>query len=156
MYDTVQKLTVLPLQEMKKETMMILKKKKLKLTNEDYNTRRSPYSTLEISLTAVKVAQYRQVAANRRETEESKNITSKKTSTRKVHLQLNRYEDFDMRINSMNSISLSTTDEDRFIQLIQQSSNTIKDAFVLIRGKLGKLPNQIRDTLAIEMIHIMN
>ena len=55
----------------------------------------------------------------------------------------------------MNSLYLSTTDEERLIQLIQQSSNTIKDAFVHIGGNLAELPNQIRDTLAIEMIQIM-
>ena len=64
-------------------------------------------------------------------------------------------EDFDMCINSMNSLSLSTTDEYRLIQLIQQPSNTIKDAFVHIGGKLAKLPNQRRDTVAREMIQIM-
>ena len=80
--------------------------------------------------------------------EEAKNITAKKTATRKFHIQLKRSEDFGMCINSMNSMYLSTTDEDRFIQLIQQSSNTIKDAFVHIGGKLAELPNQIRDTVS--------
>ena len=110
-YDTVRKRTVLPLQEMKRETMMILKKRKVKLANEDANTRRNPNSTSGIYLTAVKVAQCRQVAANRREMEEAKNITAKKTSTRKVHLQLKRSEAFDRCINSMNSLSSSTTYE---------------------------------------------
>ena len=44
-YDTVQKRTVLPLQEMKRETMMILKKRKVKMANEDANTRSNPNST---------------------------------------------------------------------------------------------------------------
>ena len=55
----------------------------------------------------------------------------------------------------MNSLSLSTTNEDRFIQIIQQPSNTIKDAFVHIGGELAELPNQRRDTVAREMIRIM-
>ena len=92
---------------------------------------------------------------NRREMEEAKNITSKKTATRKVQLQLKRSEAFDMCINSMNSLSYSTADEYRFIQLIQQLSNTIKDAFVHIGGKFSKLPNKRRDTVAREMIWIM-
>ena len=92
---------------------------------------------------------------NRREMEEAKNITENKTAIRKVHLQLKRSEAFDMCINSMNSLSSSTTDEDRFIQLIQQSSNTIKDYFVHIGGNLAELHNQRRDTVAIEMIRIM-
>ena len=87
--------------------------------------------------------------------EDAKNITEKKTATRKIHLQLKRSEAFDMCIKSMNSLSSSTTDEDRFIQLIQQSSNTIKDSFVCIGGKLAELPNQRRDTVAREMIRIM-
>ena len=98
-YGTVQKRTVLHLQEMKRENMIILNKRKVKLENEEANTRRNPNSTSGIYLTAVKVAQCRQVAKNRRETEEAKKITAKKTATRKVHLQLKRYEAFDMCIN---------------------------------------------------------
>ena len=87
--------------------------------------------------------------------DEAKKITAKKTATRKIHLQLKRLEAFDMCINSMNSMSSSTTDEDRFIKLIQKSSNTTKDAFVHIGVKLAELPNQRRDTVAREMIRIM-
>ena len=135
--------------------MMILKKKKVKLANEYANTRRNPDSTSVIYLTAVKVEQCRQVAANRRETEEAKKITAKKTATRKAHLQLKRYEDFDRCIKSMKSLSLSNTNEERFTQLVQQSSNTTKYYFVHIGGKLSELTNQRRDTVAREMIRIM-
>ena len=45
--------------------MMILNQKKVKLENEDVATRRKPDSISGIYLTAVKVAQYRQVAENR-------------------------------------------------------------------------------------------
>ena len=41
-YDTVQKQTIPPLQEMNIENMMILKQKKVKLANEDATTRRNP------------------------------------------------------------------------------------------------------------------
>ena len=58
-YDTVRKRTFLPLQDMKRETMMILQQKKVKLANEDVNTRRNPNSTLGIYLTATKVSQCR-------------------------------------------------------------------------------------------------
>ena len=92
---------------------------------------------------------------NRRETEEAKNITANKTAARKVHIQLKRSEAFDRYINSMNSLSLSTTDEERFIRLIQKSSNNIKDTFVHIGGKLSELPNQRRDTVSREMIQFM-
>ena len=90
-----------------------------------------------------------------REKEETKKVTEKKTDRKKDCLRLNIYHYFDRCINSMNSLSLSTTDEKRLIQIIRQSSNTIKDAFVHIGGKLAKLPNQIRDTVAIEIIRIM-
>ena len=86
--------------------------------------------------------------------DEAKKITAKKTATINILLQLKRSEAFDMCINSMNSLSLYTTDEDRVIQILQQPSNTIKDAFVHIGGKLAKLPNQRRYTVAIEMIQI--
>ena len=117
-YNTVQKRTVLPLQDMKRETMMILMKKTVKLANKDAKTRRNPHSTSEVYLTAVKVVQCSQVATNRKEIIETKEISEKKTATRKVHIQLKKYESFDMCINSMNSLSFSTTDEDNFIQLI--------------------------------------
>ena len=109
-YDTVQKRTVLPLQEIKRETMMILQQKKLKPENEDASTRRKPNSTSGIYLIAYKFSQYRQVAADRREMDEAENITAKKTATRNILLQLKRSESFYMCINSMNSLSSSTTD----------------------------------------------
>ena len=55
----------------------------------------------------------------------------------------------------MNSLSFSTNDEDMLIQIIQQPSNTIKNAFVNIGEKLAELPNQRKDKLAIKMIQIM-
>ena len=64
-YDKVRKRTVLPLQDMNREYMMILKQKKVKLSDKDSATRRKPDSTTLIYLTNVKVAQYRQVAENR-------------------------------------------------------------------------------------------
>ena len=154
-YDTVRKQTVLPLQDTKIENMMILKNRKIKLENEDDNHKRKPNSTSGIYLTAVKVEKCRQVAANRRETEEAKNITAKETSTRKINIQLKRSEAFDTCINSMNSLSLSNTDEYRFIQIIQQLYNIIKDAFVHIGGKLAELPNQRKGPVSREMIRIM-
>ena len=134
---------------------MILQQKKVKLENEDANNRRNPNSTLGIYLTAARVAQFIHVAANTREMDEAKKITAKKTATRNIHLQLKISEAFDMFINSMNSLSLSNTDEDRFIHLIQQSPNTIKGAFVHIGGKLAELHNHRRNTVYREMIQIM-
>ena len=87
--------------------------------------------------------------------EGAKKITAKNKATRKVHIQLKGYEAFYMCINYMNSLSLFTTNEDRFIQIIQQSSNTIKDTFVQIGGKLAELPHQRRDTVARYIIQIM-
>ena len=88
--------------------MMTLKKKKVKLANKDTTTRKNPDSTSVIYLTAIKVAQCIQVATNRREIEEVKKITAKKTATVKVNIHLKRYEAFDKCINSMNSMSSST------------------------------------------------
>ena len=90
--------------------MMILQQKNMIMANEDAKTRRNTDSTLGIYLTADKVAQCRQVAANRREMDEAKKIIAKKTATRKIHIQLKRSEDFNMCINSINSLSSSTTD----------------------------------------------
>ena len=44
-YDTVRKQTVLPLQEINRENMIILKQKKVKLADEDAVTRGKPDST---------------------------------------------------------------------------------------------------------------
>ena len=55
--------------------MMILKKKKVKLENQDTTTRKNPESPSVIFLTAVKVSQCRQVADNKREKEEAKKVT---------------------------------------------------------------------------------
>ena len=87
--------------------------------------------------------------------DEAKKITAKKIATIKILLQLKRYEAFDMCIKSVNSLSLSTTNEDRLIQLLQQSPNTIKDDFVHIGVKLAELPNQRRDKVAREIIRIV-
>ena len=65
-YDTLQNKTVLPLQGMKREFIMIVNQKKVKLANEDTTTRRNPDLTSGIYLTAVKVAQFRQVSENSR------------------------------------------------------------------------------------------
>ena len=79
--------------------MMIHQQKKVNLGDEEANTRINLDSTLGIYITAAKVAQCRQVAANRREMDEAKKITAKKTATRKVLLQVKRSEAFDMCIN---------------------------------------------------------
>ena len=154
-YDTVRKRTVLPLQEIKRETMMMHQQKKVNLGDEDANTRINLNSTSGIYITAAKVTQCRQVAVNRREIDEAKKITSKNTATRKVLLQVKRSEAFDMCINSMNSLNPSATDEYRLIKLLRQSPNTIKDAFVHLGRKLAELPNTQRDTVAREIIRIL-
>ena len=56
-YDTVQNTTVLPLQDMNREFMMIMNQNKVKMANEDTTTGRNPDSTSGIYLTTVKVAQ---------------------------------------------------------------------------------------------------
>ena len=63
--DMVRKRAVLPLQEMNNELMMVINKKKTKLVNKDTKTSGNPDSTLGIYITAVKVAQCRQVSENR-------------------------------------------------------------------------------------------
>ena len=98
------------------------------------------------------MAQCRQVADNKRENIDERKVTENNTSTRKLHLQLKISEDFDMCIKSMNSLCSYTTNEERLIQLIQQSSNTIKNALVHIGGKLSELPNQRGDKVSREII----
>ena len=79
--------------------MIIHQQKKVNLGDEDANTRIKLNSTSEVYLTAAKAAQCRQVAGNRREIDEAKKSTAKKTATRKVLLQVKSSEAFDMCIN---------------------------------------------------------
>ena len=73
--------------------MIILQQKNTRLVN-DETSRRNIDSNLGIYLTAAKVAQYRLVADNRREKEEAKKETAKKTSTQNLYLQQKRSEAF--------------------------------------------------------------
>ena len=127
---------------------------KVKLVNKYTTTRKNQDSTSGIYLTNVKVSQCRQLAKNRRKRMRQKG-NSKEDSHKNVHLQLKRSEAFDMRINYINSLYQSTTDKERFIQIIQQYSNIIKDSFVYIGVKLIKIPNQRINTVAIYMIQIL-
>ena len=52
----------------------------------------------------------------------------------------------------MNSLSLCTTKELMFINLVNLYETIIKDALAPIGGKLGEIPNQRRETVSIEMI----
>ena len=85
-YDAVRKWTVIPTQETKKECMMIMQQKKVRLVN-DVTSRSNPDLNSGIYLTATKLAQYILVADNKREKEEAKKETENKTATRKLHLQ---------------------------------------------------------------------
>ena len=135
---------------------MVLKKNKVKLVKEDTTTRRKPVSNLVIYLTAVKAAQFIQVADNRIERKEAKKETARNAATIKVHIQIKISEAFDGCINSINIMSPYNTNKEIFIQIIQQSSNNIKDSSVQIGGKLAELPNQRRDTVSRYMIRILN
>ena len=84
--------------------MEILNKKKVRLVN-DENYMRNPDYSLGIYLTTAKVEHFRLVAKNRREKQEGKKETAKKTLIRKFHLQQKRYEDFQKSQDSMSSLS---------------------------------------------------
>ena len=64
-YYAVRKRTVLPIQEIKKEYMIILQQKQVRLVN-DETYRRNTDSSSRIYFTAAKVTQYSLVAENRR------------------------------------------------------------------------------------------
>ena len=70
-YDDTIKRTVIHIQEMKKECMMILKQNKVRLVNDEKSRRKPDYSS-GIYLTASKVLQYRLVDENLIEKEEEK------------------------------------------------------------------------------------
>ena len=88
---------------------MILNQNKVILVNDETSIR-NPDSITGIYITADKVAQCRLVAENRREKEEAKKETAKKTATRKLHLQQKRSEAFQKCQDFMNSLSPSPTE----------------------------------------------
>ena len=53
----------------------------------------------------------------------------------------------------MKSLSSFTTESENLIQPTQKSSNTIKDDFVHIGGKLDGMTNQRSDTVSIDPNH---
>ena len=98
-YDKVQKRTVLPLQEMNRETMMILKKRKVKLANEDANTRRNHNSTSGIYLTADKAHNVDKWLRIGEKWMRRKRSQQRRHPQKKIILQLKPYEDFYRLIN---------------------------------------------------------
>ena len=63
-YDTVIKVTVIPIQDIKEECMALLNQKKVRLVNYETSMRNHDYISV-IYLTAAKVLQCRLVAGNR-------------------------------------------------------------------------------------------
>ena len=120
-----------------------MKQKKVRLV-EDETSRRNPDSSSGIYLTAAKVKKCRLVADNRRENEEAKKETAKKTAPQKLYLQQKKYKSFQKCEDSMDSLSYYPTEELMFIKLVNLSSNTTKDVFAHIGGNLGELPNHRR------------
>ena len=74
----MRKRTVTPIQDMKKKCIAILNQKKVRLINYE-TSMRNPDSSLEIYLTTSKVNYCRLMDENRREKEEEKKETAKKT-----------------------------------------------------------------------------
>ena len=79
-YGALRNRTVTPIQETKKECMNIPNQNKLRLVK-NKTPMRNPDPSTVIYLTTAKVEQYRLVAKNRREKEEAKQETEKKTAT---------------------------------------------------------------------------
>ena len=99
----MRKRTVTPIQDTKKECMAVLNQKKARLVKNE-TSMRNPDSSTGIYLAAAKVVQRRLVAENRREKEEAKKETAKKTFIRKFNLQKKRYEAFQECQYSMYSL----------------------------------------------------
>ena len=56
----------------------------------------------------------------------------------------------------MNSLSSSTTKDTIFINLADLSSNTLKDASSHVGGNIGRVINQIRETVVRKIIWFLN
>ena len=110
----------------------------------------------KIYLTAVKWAQCRMVDDNRREKDETKKESAKKTSIRKAFLHKKRSEYFRRFQDCIYSLSPSPSELTIQIALVPLSAITLKDAFFHLGGKLGDLPNQIRQTVATDIIRCLN
>ena len=55
----------------------------------------------------------------------------------------------------MNSLLSSLTKDSMFSNIVNFYSKVIKDTFGHIRGKLGELPNQRRERVAIDMFNLL-
>ena len=134
--------------------MIILQKNKVIFDNVITN-RKNPYPSLGIYLISYKVAQFRLMDKNKREKEQANKKKAKKTTSRKLCLQEKRSEDFQKYQDSMNSLLLSTTEESKFINIINLYSNNQKENFSYLVGNLDKLPNQRRETAARKIIQLL-
>ena len=114
--------------------MTILHQKKV-ILEKGVTTRKNPDSISEIYLTAAKAAQCRLVAEDRIKKEESKKETAKKISDQKLCLQQKRSEAFQKCQDSMYSLSSSPSEESMFVELVNLSSNTLKDVFAHLGGR---------------------
>ena len=87
--------------------------------------------------------------------EEAKKETAKNTFIQKIHLQQKRCKAFRKFQDSMNSLLSSPTEELMFINLVNFSLTIIKDPYGHIRGKIGGIHNQRRETVAREIINFL-
>ena len=133
----------------------MLQQNKMNLNN-DVTTRKNPDSSPGIYLTAAKVAQYRLVAENKRDKEKAKKETAKKTAAQKLCLQQKISEAFQKFQDSMYSLSLSPSKLSMFLELVNLTSNTPKDTYAHIGGKLDDLQNHRRETVSREIIRRIN
>ena len=109
-----------------------------------------------INLTAAKVSQCRLVDDITIEREEAKKETAKKIAIQNLHIQQKRSEDFHKYQEYMYSLLLSTSEEYMFIEFVNLSSNTLKESFSHLGGKLGDLQNHKSLTVSREIIWHLN
>ena len=121
----------------------------------DMTTRNNPNSASVIYLTNIKVAQCRMLAENRRGKQQAKKEAAKNAAARKACLQQNRSGAFNKIKNCMDNI-LSPYEYTMLVAHVFLSNNTLKDAFFHLGGKLGDLPNQIRQTVSTDIIRHLN
>ena len=150
----MRKRTIVPLKELKKEHIKILKLKMARLENyvSNMTTRMNSDSTSGIYLTAVKVSQWIMADENKRKNDETKKETGNKTAARKACLQQKRYKTFQKYQDCLYSLSPSPYEETMLIALVTLSSTTLEGACIHLGGNMYNLPNYRRPIAAMDII----
>ena len=156
-YDTVQQRTIIPIQEMKSAETEMKKRRIVRMPNrggEEEGRRMNPDSSAGIYVTESVEAQRRLIAQNRKMKEED-NIKNTKVIALKRAAHINqRVMPFTKLVANLPNYMMASEDNSTpLLQvLISLSTDTIKDSYQNIGGKMGEFPDLKKRTVAAAIV----